>query len=403
MKSKLIIILFFICNSVFAQQNAVSAFVSIPSVANQIKNLNNVNDLDRIYQAFQKDFPEEKFEQVHFLLDQVHVAAADKLLLWNNNDEAIKVILKIQNPQERNRMMKSLPTTSWQTKSVDSLAKVFSLNIAKSEAKLYQQYFTYAEILNYTGRYQESLLFLENHGEIESLILKHPYLFIELYRKNNKPLLALPILSEIIKSGKGNVSSRELLHEIWNEAYGSDKGFEAYYQEQLAFIRKEKENGIRDRMLSYKAPDFELMDLNGNTVSLKDLHGKVVFLDFWATWCGPCLASFPTMQRVLDKYKSNKDVVFLFVNTMEKSMDGNQRKEKIVQILKKNKLNFQVLLDQQVNGKYDLVNRFKVSGIPAQFVIDKKGQVRFALKGFDGSSDGLIQEIDLLVEETLKF
>ena len=403
MKSKLIIILFFICNSVFAQQNAVSAFVSIPSVANQIKNLNNVNDLDRIYQAFQKDFPEEKFEQVHFLLDQVHVAAADKLLLWNNNDEAIKVILKIQNPQERNRMMKSLPTTSWQTKSVDSLAKVFSLNIAKSEAKLYQQYFTYAEILNYTGRYQESLLFLENHGEIESLILKHPYLFIELYRKNNKPLLALPILSEIIKSGKGNVSSRELLHEIWNEAYGSDKGFEAYYQEQLAFIRKEKENGIRDRMLSYKAPDFELMDLNGNTVSLKDLHGKVVFLDFWATWCGPCLASFPTMQRVLDKYKSNEDVVFLFVNTMEKSMDGNQRKEKIVQILKKNKLNFQVLLDQQVNGKYDLVNRFKVSGIPAQFVIDKKGQVRFALKGFDGSSDGLIQEIDLLVEETLKF
>lgn len=403
MKSKLIIILFFICNSVFAQQNAVSAFVSIPSVANQIKNLNNVNDLDRIYQAFQKDFPEEKFEQVHFLLDQVHVAAADKLLLWNNNDEAIKVILKIQNPQERNRMMKSLPTTSWQTKSVDSLAKVFSLNIAKSEAKLYQQYFTYAEILNYTGRYQESLLFLENHGEIESLILKHPYLFIELYRKNNKPLLALPILSEIIKSGKGNVSSRELLHEIWNEAYGGDKGFEAYYQEQLAFIRKEKENGIRDRMLSYKAPDFELMDLNGNTVSLKDLHGKVVFLDFWATWCGPCLASFPTMQRVLDKYKSNKDVVFLFVNTMEKSMDGNQRKEKIVQILKKNKLNFQVLLDQQVNGKYDLVNRFKVSGIPAQFVIDKKGQVRFALKGFDGSSDGLIQEIDLLVEETLKF
>src|SRR5690554_8083345 len=65
------------------------------------------------------------------------------------------------------------------------------------------------------------------------------------------------------------------------------------------------------------APDFTLEDLEGNTVSLKDLEGKVVVLDFWATWCAPCIKSFPAMQMAVNKYKDDPEVEFLFINTWE--------------------------------------------------------------------------------------
>jgi thiol-disulfide isomerase/thioredoxin len=58
--------------------------------------------------------------------------------------------------------------------------------------------------------------------------------------------------------------------------------------------------------------------LNGNEVSLEQFKGKIVIIDFWATWCGPCLQSFPGLQTSVDKYKDNNDVKFLFINTWER-------------------------------------------------------------------------------------
>lgn len=118
-----------------------------------------------------------------------------------------------------------------------------------------------------------------------------------------------------------------------------------------------------------KAPDFELENLEGKKVKLSDLKGKIVVLDFWATWCGPCRASFPNMQKLVNDYKNHK-VEFLFIDTWE----GNQEekvKNKVTEFLKDKNYTFNVLYD----FTSEVSKQYKIKGIPAKIVIDKEGNV----------------------------
>ncbi|MEI9957645.1 MAG: TlpA disulfide reductase family protein [Ferruginibacter sp.] len=72
-----------------------------------------------------------------------------------------------------------------------------------------------------------------------------------------------------------------------------------------------KKDDLAKTMLNEAAPKFALEDLDGKTVSLESLKGKVVIVDFWATWCGPCIASMPAMKTAQEKYKQRDDVVFV--------------------------------------------------------------------------------------------
>lgn len=112
------------------------------------------------------------------------------------------------------------------------------------------------------------------------------------------------------------------------------------------------------------APDISLMDLSGKAVKLSDYKGKVVFLNFFATWCHPCREEMPSMER-LNKALSLKDFKMIAVS-IDRSDTGQ-----IKNFIKKGGFSFLVLHDKE--GSF--AELYGVYSIPATFIIDKKGRI----------------------------
>jgi thiol-disulfide isomerase/thioredoxin len=112
------------------------------------------------------------------------------------------------------------------------------------------------------------------------------------------------------------------------------------------------------------APDFQLQNLDGQTVSLSSLRGNPVMLNFWATWCGPCRAEMPYLQQIHDEW-SDRGLVLLAIDLGESSST-------VESYLKSNNLSLTVLLDtrQEVGRKYD------IRPIPTTFFIDEDGIIQ---------------------------
>lgn len=163
---------------------------------------------------------------------------------------------------------------------------------------------------------------------------------------------------------------------------------------------KKMADKVNAMMVSEAAPDFELTNINGNKVSLKSLKGKTVILDFWATWCQPCVASFPGMQKAVDYYKKDSSVVFMFIHTAEKSVDpvGDVKR-----FMTYKKYRFDIYMDLKDKSTHQspVARSFNVGGIPAKFVIDKNGMIRFKNTGFI-SEDEAVKEIKMMVDRLNK-
>ncbi|UAY57234.1 TlpA family protein disulfide reductase [Arachidicoccus terrestris] len=154
---------------------------------------------------------------------------------------------------------------------------------------------------------------------------------------------------------------------------------------------------LPETMLDLPSQNFSLKDMEGKTVQLSDYLGKTVILDFWATWCGPCKRSFPAMQMAVNKYATDKDVVFLFIDTWERTPDADQQVKKFISA---NNYSFRVLLDRKpaVSGDNMVVEKYGITGIPTKFVIDPNGKIRFRLTGFGGGNDAAVEEISAMIE-----
>ena len=173
---------------------------------------------------------------------------------------------------------------------------------------------------------------------------------------------------EILKGVDSEIMINQL-QEIYVKLNLPEDEFEKIKENYLMVAAQKAKDEIINRFGDIKAIDFTLTNLAGEKVALSDSKGKVVVLDFWATWCGPCIGSFPKMQELVTKFE-NDNVEFFFINTWE-NQAPDEVKKKVIEFLKDNNYSFNVLFDYED----DIVDKYKVRGIPTTIAIDKNGDI----------------------------
>ncbi len=121
--------------------------------------------------------------------------------------------------------------------------------------------------------------------------------------------------------------------------------------------------------------DFTLTDQYGEEHTLSDYKGKTVFLNFWATWCGPCRSEMPDIQQVYEEYEPEGDVVILGVASPNANGEGSE--EEVADFLEENGYTYPVLMDE---GGF-VQTEYQISAIPTTYMIDKDGYIYRSASG----------------------
>ncbi|RMG00087.1 MAG: TlpA family protein disulfide reductase [Nitrospirae bacterium] len=137
------------------------------------------------------------------------------------------------------------------------------------------------------------------------------------------------------------------------------------------------------------APDFRIKDLNGGYVSLDDYAGKVVLLEFWATWCPPCRRSIPEMEGLFER-TFGKDFAILGISVDE----GDSAIEKVKAFTDRYNIRYKVLIDSGEAG-----NKYKITTIPAFFLLDKSHKI---VKKYEGFMPGMGKELENQINALLQ-
>lgn len=247
---------------------------------------------------------------------------------------------------------------------------------------------TYAYALQQLGKKDDALkLYEESFDLLKAADESSNQRYVQLLVNNGNYLKAIKVAEKCLQKEKANDLLIAAYKEAYKKEYGASDSLDAKILQMNSDSKNKKIEDLKNGMLNHPAPDFNLKDLDGNYVKLSNLKGKIVVVDFWATWCGPCKASFAALQKIHNKYKDNPDIVILALNTMEREKSEAEKETKVKQFIAQNNYSFKVLFDT------DVVKEYKVSGIPTKFVIDKNGFIQFRSVGFAGDEE-MISELE---------
>ncbi|MEP6540026.1 MAG: TlpA disulfide reductase family protein, partial [Bryobacteraceae bacterium] len=195
--------------------------------------------------------------------------------------------------------------------------------------------------------------------------------------KQGKEAEAIPHYADAFAlADSDRLKDRVKLAELYRKAKHSEVGLgdivlEAFDRtDALMAARTDAQRQLDPNATLTNAMDYTVTGLDGKKLQLSSLRGKVVIMDFWATWCGPCRGQHPLYEIVKQKYAANKDVVFLAIATDEE------------QALVDPFLTAQQWSKNNVYFEDGLSNFLKVSSIPATLIMDKQGRIYSRMNGF---------------------
>jgi len=187
---------------------------------------------------------------------------------------------------------------------------------------------------------------------------------LRIFPNSEQASRALSLIEDYYMSKQDSSTPREIKSE-WERIRSGDINKSNFSLEEVRkTIQKSGET---------QAPDFVLHDLNGHKITSKELRGKILVLDFWATWCKPCKESFPQFQRIYEQYKANDKVIFLAINVN----DSGDSSKNVSKFIWENGYSFPVALDTS-----KVTNQFSITAIPTTIVIDSQGNIRFRTTGY---------------------
>ncbi|MGN6419970.1 MAG: redoxin domain-containing protein, partial [Pseudobacter sp.] len=290
--------------------------------------------------------------QAKYLLEEVNTDSAGDAL--RNASHLIKQSLRIAESVRKSIHWE--PEDQTLQKAINKFRETYALALfhqGKYDSAFYYQSLVVSQSID-PGSTPSSALQLVNYAEKDKGDQFARNLAIDQFKEGND----FPELVEKFEqlNRRLGISDTEMLGSRPISGYASNK-----------MVAK-----IKSRFGSQQSKNFTLQDLNGNTVSLASFKNKIIVLDFWASWCGPCKASFPHMQEVTRKYANDSSIVFLFIDTWE-SKSFEKMKMEAAKYIHDNHYNFRVLLDD----KNKAGNAYKVDYVPETFVIDRKGNIIF--------------------------
>nr|WP_295872929.1 TlpA disulfide reductase family protein [uncultured Chitinophaga sp.] len=152
---------------------------------------------------------------------------------------------------------------------------------------------------------------------------------------------------------------------------------------------------VRRQLISRPAPSLQsFVDMKGQPVSPDALKGKIILIDFWATWCVPCMQEMPYLQQLYESYKDNPKVVFMVVNSGARNTLADAQGW-----FGHKKYTFPVYY----NTDPDVGEKFRFNIIPATYIIDPQGNIRFANIGFEGAEVAAKLKLQLQLVESASF
>lgn len=227
-------------------------------------------------------------------------------------------------------------------------------------------------------------------------------LYLRLLQANGKEGKIIPHIKQSLGENAASAQMVELLKVHYIKEHGSVEGFEAYLSSQKSDTEMLKfREKLLGTLIKEKIDLYAFEEMNGGRIDMSTLNGKIIVIDFWATWCAPCKAALPGMQMAVDSYSKDPDVCFFFLATQETKPSF---KNDIREYMSKMGYMMTVIFDNpDSKGKpQDAYNqystKFGFSGIPHKMIIDGNGYLRWSSTGYHGSPTKLADEIGIIIE-----